>query len=85
MANMLRNRSGAVLLGIAALAVFIILNLGASALTGPPKGGPREVATAAASGSCAFPCVAGDRGVRQHTTNRRLVTTTRHHTVGSHR
>ena len=34
MANMLRNRSGAVLLGIAALAVFIILNLGASALTG---------------------------------------------------
>ena len=34
MANMLRNRSGTVLLGIAAVAVFIILNLGASALTG---------------------------------------------------
>ena len=28
MANMLRNRSGTVLLGIAAVAVFIILNLG---------------------------------------------------------
>ena len=34
MANMLRNRSGTVLLSIAAVAVFIILNLGASALTG---------------------------------------------------
>ncbi|MEC8175143.1 MAG: Gldg family protein, partial [Pseudomonadota bacterium] len=34
MANMLRNRGGTVLLGIAAVAVFIILNLGASALTG---------------------------------------------------